>query len=289
MSAKSIEVESSSSLACSSEPEDNSKGPDVHCDLIMAVECHKRRNIGPLIRCATVWGVKTLVVVGSKQFGTHGAHGSNLRLRTLYFDTWSEAFIYLKADDKNAIKYEEGNISTFFYGICSSPLYDDDASTSELLSIPLNSYQFPSVSNIQSRVVFCIGPQKGNLMDMIHFLDCALHVELSFPTISIDKGKPSFIDTIVTPLQEHFNNCIKFENKVSLVMDRFVSTVLPPQKVSVFTGEKFHVIQKISAQDDEITRDMRSKKKLIKENTNFLGSEVEVGDGDAGFFSNIFD
>ena len=117
------------------------------------------------------------------------------------------------------------------------------------------------------------------------FLDCALHVQLSFPSTEV--GGETLLDTIVSPLQDHFNNCLKFENKASLVLDRFVSKFLPPQEMFIFSGEKFTVVDKIDTQQEESMREMRAQKKLSKA-IDLLGGEAEEEEEGGAMFSSLF-
>lgn len=50
----------------------------------------RANNLGPLIRCCVAFGAQKLILVGSHQFSTHGAHGSQKHIRTEAFMTWAQ-------------------------------------------------------------------------------------------------------------------------------------------------------------------------------------------------------
>ena len=59
---------------------------------VLAVSSFKKRTIGPLIRNAVALNFQHLAVIGSSTYSTHGAHGSQTKIRISYFYTWQEFF-----------------------------------------------------------------------------------------------------------------------------------------------------------------------------------------------------
>jgi tRNA G18 (ribose-2'-O)-methylase SpoU len=52
--------------------------------------CHnvaKKHNVGTLARCATAFGAESMILIGSRQFNTHGSHGSDVHVRFEHFET----------------------------------------------------------------------------------------------------------------------------------------------------------------------------------------------------------
>lgn len=65
----------------------------------VAVEIRKGQSIGTLIRCATAFGARALIIIGSKSFSTHGSHGSHRRLKIIHYYYWSELMEQMKVRD----------------------------------------------------------------------------------------------------------------------------------------------------------------------------------------------
>ena len=67
--------------------------------LYIAIETQRKDNIGTILRCATAFGAQALIIVGSNKVGTHGAHGAQNRIRIIHFYYWSDAVVFLKAQN----------------------------------------------------------------------------------------------------------------------------------------------------------------------------------------------
>lgn len=65
--------------------------------LFFALETRRNQSIGPLIRCASAFGVQSLIVVGSKHFSAHGSHGSLRRMNVMHFYYWRDCKAYLQS------------------------------------------------------------------------------------------------------------------------------------------------------------------------------------------------
>ena len=59
----------------------------------------KKHNIGTMARCCTAFGVKSLVLIGSRQFNTFGSHGADGHVHFEHFDSLEEAREKLKGGD----------------------------------------------------------------------------------------------------------------------------------------------------------------------------------------------
>jgi tRNA G18 (ribose-2'-O)-methylase SpoU len=58
----------------------------------------KKHNIGTMARCCTAFGVKSLVLIGSRQFNTFGSHGADGYVHFEHFDSLSAARETLKGE-----------------------------------------------------------------------------------------------------------------------------------------------------------------------------------------------
>jgi len=191
-------------------------------ELVVAVQCHLKRNLGPLIRCACVFGASLLVVVGSKRFGTHGAHGSDLRLRVVHFYTWEEAYMFLTARCANGL----------FYAICEKALSDNKSKKLENMSFTALDGVFPRGET--GMVTFLVGPHKEAVTDVMLSVTGAqaMHVEFLVPGL-IDR--------------------LRFENMFSIVLDYYVSKVVSrcvgarAFQCESFQSEKFTVSETLKS------------------------------------------
>jgi hypothetical protein len=64
--------------------------------LIVAVETNRRTNIGTILRCAVAFGADAMVIIGSKKYSTHGAHGAQSHVTILHFYDWFSFRDYAK-------------------------------------------------------------------------------------------------------------------------------------------------------------------------------------------------
>jgi hypothetical protein len=78
--------------------------------MYVAVATTRRTNIGTTLRCAVAFGCTAMIVVGDINYGTHGAHGSQTRIKVIHFHSWS-AFHHF-AKENNCLTY--GIVDTDF-------------------------------------------------------------------------------------------------------------------------------------------------------------------------------
>lgn len=62
--------------------------------LIVAVETHRHKCIGSIVRCASAFGASMVAVVGNMDFSTHGAHGAQIHTQFIHFYYWSELVMW---------------------------------------------------------------------------------------------------------------------------------------------------------------------------------------------------
>lgn len=75
------------------------KPPDAkpECFLIQH-NIGKKHNVGTLARCATAFGVKAVLLVGSRQYNAFGAHGSAEHVEFRHFNTLADCRKWLKEE-----------------------------------------------------------------------------------------------------------------------------------------------------------------------------------------------
>lgn len=56
----------------------------------------KKKNIGNLVRSASAFGIKEIIVVSRNKFELFGAHGSNKHIKIVQFFKLEDAVLYLK-------------------------------------------------------------------------------------------------------------------------------------------------------------------------------------------------
>ena len=154
--------------------------------LIVAIETHRNRGIGTFLRCAVAFGASTVIIVGSTQFGTHGAHGAQLYVQIIHYYTWDECIKALQ---------EEG--CTRFVGISPHVLTNsnDSSSSGDSLSKSIDTMVFNDTS------CFVIGASIDGLSpEMVTKCDEVTHIEV--------------------PLMEHCS-FIKYDSKIALCFQKF--------------------------------------------------------------------
>ena len=58
----------------------------------------KKHNVGTIARCCTAFGVKSLVLIGSREYNAFGAHGADGHVRFEHFDSLQDARKKLKEE-----------------------------------------------------------------------------------------------------------------------------------------------------------------------------------------------
>jgi len=58
----------------------------------------KSNNLGPILRCATAFGVQTIVAVGYEKCAVQGSHGASKHVQIIAFPTVEQAVHFLQAD-----------------------------------------------------------------------------------------------------------------------------------------------------------------------------------------------
>ncbi len=215
-------------------------------ELVIAVQAHLKRNLGPLIRCATVFGASLLVVVGSRRFGTHGAHGSECRLRIVHFFSWAEAKAFLTSRCPKCM----------FFAICEKALPDGK-------SVKLEECHFTPIDSVfgadeNGMVTWCVGPHKADFTpDSLSVMGAtAVHIEFPVPNV-IDR--------------------LRFENMFSIALDYYVSKIVSKSAgkafISVdFQAEKYTVSGNLK--QTVVPTDLREQVAMIK-SSRALPSDVE--------------
>ena len=171
----------------------------------------KSTNLGPVLRCASAFGVYQIVLVGYAKCATAGAHGADKHVSIIAYPTFDQAVSYLKSDEVGEHDFGGGGCSSII-GIlngCSSsevvvynenglhvyqdtkrncilpinPLgigYDEEDSFSSIfpdpmqrLSYPIHARNFTSGQNI-CFLFSTLGP--GIPIDQAKYCDSFVHV-----------------------------------------------------------------------------------------------------------------
>jgi hypothetical protein len=110
-------------------------------EMFVGLATSKRTNIGTTLRCAVGFNCDAILIVGDMNYGTHGAHGSQTRIKVIHFYNWREFQQFAK----------ENNCVT--YGIV-------DIDFSRPYSL-LTSTEFPQ----DKQVIFLTGNKSGQLSE----------------------------------------------------------------------------------------------------------------------------
>jgi hypothetical protein len=60
--------------------------------MFVGLSTSKKTNIGTTLRCAVGFNCDAILIVGDINYGTHGAHGSQTRIKVIHFNKWSGEF-----------------------------------------------------------------------------------------------------------------------------------------------------------------------------------------------------
>lgn len=111
----------------------------------VALETSKRTNIGTILRCAVAFNCEAILIIGDKDYGTHGAHGAQTRVKVIHFYTWT---------DFNQFSIEN---NFYVYGIVNS-INDSSADPSLCSEIGVTT-----IFDKDKTVVFVVGNKFGEL------------------------------------------------------------------------------------------------------------------------------
>lgn len=112
--------------------------------MFVVIGTTRRTNIGTTLRCAVAFGCEAVIVVGDANYGTHGAHGSQTRIKVIHFYHWN---------DFQSFAVEN---SLHVYGIVNEDCFLSSLS-SQVTSI--TSTQFPT----DKKIAFVVGNKHGIL------------------------------------------------------------------------------------------------------------------------------
>lgn len=116
-----------------------------------------RTNIGTTLRCAVGFNCEAILIVGDKNYGTHGAHGSQTRIKIIHFYNWFEFKQY--AIENNCL----------VYGIV-------DMSYSQSSYSFITDIEFPN----DKKVIFLIGNKSNSNLSQEQIDICDQFVAVSF-------------------------------------------------------------------------------------------------------------
>jgi len=204
--------------------------------LVLAVECSRNRNIGPLVRTASALGVSLVIIVGAQVVSTHGAHGAQSRVQIKHFFYWHEVSAFLRSRSGGCV----------MYGISTSPLAATDHSSA---SVALESSALAHAST----VAFVMGEKEIGLTDDIRgILDMSLHVDFPFPQYACR-----------LTLESIFGICL--HHFVSTNLDRIQLQQRGVQGEKYVLGATFKNDRKEQALEQEVRDNKRAARAVLAE------------------------
>jgi len=240
---------------------------------LLACNPRKSTNLGPLIRCASAFGVHQIVLAGYAKCSTSGAHGAQKHVNITSFPTMEQAVQYLKLPPEHG----GGGCSEVIGILNGFGQYKYSNNSSDMLCE--DPVLLPVVHNKERN---CLLPSSDDTDPEITKVSCSIHerkfsldkntcffLSLSARTgISIDQGKycDSFVHIphhfIPQPELEATSSCCTYllnvETCVSIVLHYFASFVRYDERM--FQGQKFEVNKKSNHQRIDESVDEGSSK-----------------------------
>lgn len=188
--------------------------------MIVAVETHRNRSVGTLLRCAAAFGASEFAVVGSTQYGTHGAHGAQLHYTVTHFYYWDECIEFCKTQGASIYSISPFAISATQASESSS----ESSAVACKSSVSIDEFVFDSPA------CFIVGSKEGLTEEIISKSDIIFHVEV--PMAGLD-------------------HLVHYDAKVSLVLQRYATCMsFPPRS---FAEEK-HILGAIEHNKPHVMR-----------------------------------
>jgi hypothetical protein len=126
---------------------------------MLAIETHRNKSIGTMMRCSSAFGADQIVVVGSPAYATHGAIGAQNYVGVVHFYYWQECIDYCR------------NAGCSIYSISPVELNGNEAED-EFKSVSVDKFEFSGPA------CFIVGEKSGLTSEQCGIADAILHVEV---------------------------------------------------------------------------------------------------------------
>lgn len=153
--------------------------------MILAVETFRHKSIGTLLRCASAFGASCIIVVGSPQYSTHGAHGAQNHIDVVHFYYWEECIEYCR---------ERGYD---IYSISPSKLGP------ETTGVPPGTKSVDTHTFKNTSSCFIVGEKEGLTVEQLSISDIVFHVDI-----------PCML----------FEDKVVYDSKVAICLQQYAST-----------------------------------------------------------------
>jgi hypothetical protein len=131
----------------------------TNCAEMLAIETHRNKSIGTMMRCSSAFGADQIVVVGSPAYATHGAIGAQNYVGVVHFYYWQECIDYCR------------NAGCSIYSISPVELNGNEAED-EFKSVSVDKFEFSGPA------CFIVGEKSGLTSEQCGIADAILHVEV---------------------------------------------------------------------------------------------------------------
>jgi len=153
--------------------------------MILAVETHRNKSIGTLLRCASAFGASCIVVVGSPQYSTHGAHGAQNHIEVVHFYYWQECIDFCRKRNCDVYSISPVKISTGSTALASG-------------TVSVDNFTFHNAASC-----FIVGEREGLTAEQLSISDVVFHVEV--------------------PCME-FEDKVVYDSKVAICLQQYAAT-----------------------------------------------------------------
>ena len=153
-------------------------------EVILAVETYRHRSIGSFLRCASAFGSTTIIVVGSPEISTHGAHGAQNYVSIIHFYYWNDCVSYCRQREcmMYAVSPQPICQSSCELDSCNhyipSPHRSNNLSASSALTFLSTSVDDFDFRTDSKSACFIVGNDGGLSTELFLIADRLFHVEV---------------------------------------------------------------------------------------------------------------
>ncbi|GKY95299.1 hypothetical protein MPSEU_000491800 [Mayamaea pseudoterrestris] len=242
-------------------------------------------NVGPFLRCASAFGVRTIIVVGNNKVAVEGSHGASKHVRLIPFPTIERAIEFLRSDCyctniTGLLGAWADSFSSDGYGVTlddekqllrlaiAHSTRHSQSTSLKRISFPVASYPFKTGNTC---IVF--GKHAQGLSTM--FSDCCTSfIHVPHECVRVDKADLQLSSC-------HYSSLLDAQSCLSIVLHRY--TQWAQYDEHNFGGHKFEVAN-INVPLEDTARLLQKETRESNRRDNDVEAESVIDNGLEGLF-----